>query len=72
MKDKKLIITISFLAVLICLIMITLLFYAVPPRFLIILSFTIGTVTGMCIILLIQYLVSIIKTKRSKNEQTSS
>jgi uncharacterized RDD family membrane protein YckC len=72
MKDKKLIITVAFLAVFICLIMTALLFYAVPPRFLVILSFIIGTITGMCIILLIQHLAGIIRSKRSKNGQTSS
>ena len=69
MKDKKLIIVASFLAVLICLIMTMLLFYAVTPRFLIILSLTIGVITGVCITSLIHYLIYIIKIKRSKNEK---
>jgi len=69
MKNKTLIIIVSFLAVLICLIMIVLLFYAVTPRFLVILSFTIGVITGVCISSLIKYLINIIKIKRSINEK---
>ena len=61
MKNKTLIILLSFLAVSICLIMIVLLFYSVAPRFLIILSFTIGTITGVCIATLIYNLVKKIK-----------
>lgn len=61
MKNKTLIIIVSFLAVSICLIMIVLLFYSVAPRFLIILSFTIGTITGVCIATLIHNLVKKIK-----------
>jgi len=66
MKDKKAIITASFLAVLICLIITTLLFFTVTPRFLVILSLTIGIVTGICITLLIHNLVNIIKARRSE------
>jgi len=69
MKDKKIIIVASFLAVLICLIMTVLLFYTVTPRFLIILALTIGVITGVCITSLIHYLVNIIKVRRSKNEK---
>ncbi|MBE3085507.1 MAG: hypothetical protein IMZ64_04745 [Bacteroidetes bacterium] len=68
MKDKKIIILTSFLAVLICLIITALLFYAVTPRFLVILSFTIGVITGVCITALMLYLVNIIKNKRLKIE----
>jgi hypothetical protein len=66
MKNKKVIIIASFLAVLICLIMTTLLFFAVTPTFLIVLSLAIGIITGVCITLLIHNLVNIIKAKRSE------
>ena len=71
MKNKTLIIIVSLLAVLICLIMIVLLFYSVTPRFLIVLSLTIGVITGVFITILIQTLVKNIKNKRSENEKTS-
>jgi hypothetical protein len=64
MKNKKVIIIASFLAVLICLIMTTLLFFAVTPTFLIVLSLAIGIITGVCITLLIHNLVNIVKAKR--------
>ena len=64
MKNKNLIIIASFLAVLICLIMTALLFYAVAPTFLIILSLTIGLISGVCITLLIHNLINIIKIKK--------
>jgi uncharacterized membrane protein (DUF106 family) len=64
MKNKKVIIIASFLAVLICLIMTTLLFFAVTPTFLIVLSLAIGIITGVCITLLIHNLVNIVKVKR--------
>ncbi len=70
MKNKTLIIVVSLLAVLICLIMIELLFYAVTPRFLIVLSLTIGIITGVFITILIQTLVKNIKNKRVKNVKT--
>lgn len=63
MKDKKMIIITAFLAVLICLIITMLLFYAVTPRFLVILSFVIGVITGVCITSLILYLVNTIRKK---------
>jgi hypothetical protein len=66
MKNKNLIVIASFLAVLICLIITALLFYVVPPRFLIILSFTVGIITGVCITLLINNLINAINIKRSK------
>jgi len=69
MKNKTLIIVVSLLAVLICLIMIELLFYSVTPRFLIVLSLTIGVITGVFITILIQTLVKNIKNKRLKNEK---
>jgi hypothetical protein len=64
MKNKKVIIIASFLAVLICLILTTLLFFAVTPSFLIVLSLAIGIITGVCITLLIHNMVNIIKAKR--------
>ncbi len=61
MKNKRLIIIASSFAVLICLIITTLLFFAVTPRFLIILSFTIGLISGICITSLIYYMINLIK-----------
>jgi hypothetical protein len=72
MKNKNLIIAASFLAVIICLIMSSLLFYAVTPTSLIIVSFTIGLISGVCITLSVYNLINIIKIRRSKNEQTRS
>jgi len=46
------------------LIMTALLFYAVAPTFLIILSLTIGLISGVCITLLIHNLINIIKIKK--------
>ena len=69
MKNKTLIIIVSFLAVLICLIVAALLFYPVAPDSLIILSFTIGIVTGVCIDALIRNLSYIIRTKRLNKEK---
>jgi hypothetical protein len=69
MKNKTLIIIVSFLVVIICLIITALLFYSVEPEFLIILSFTIGVVTGICILALVISLRNIIRTKRLKEEK---
>jgi hypothetical protein len=69
MKNKRLIIITSFLAVLICLIMIMLLFFAVTPGFLIILSLTIGIVTGVCITSLAYNLKNMINIKKAENEK---
>jgi hypothetical protein len=69
MKNKTLIIIVSFLAVLICLIVAALLFYPVAPDSLIILSFTIGVVTGVCTDALIRNLSYIIRTKRLNKEK---
>ena len=44
--------------------MTALLFYAVAPTFLIILSLTIGLISGVCITLLIHNLINIIKIKK--------
>jgi hypothetical protein len=67
MKDKKIIIVTAFLAVLICLIITMLLFIAVTPVFLVILAFTIGVITGVCITSLIHYLANTIKSRRLVN-----
>lgn len=69
MKNKSLIIIVSFLAVIICLITPALLFYSVAPESLIILSFTIGVVTGICILALIINLRDIIRAKRLEKNQ---
>jgi hypothetical protein len=69
MKNKVIIVLSSFLAVLICLIVSVLLFYSVTPRFLLILTLTIGIVTGICIATLVVSLSHIIKMKRLKREQ---
>jgi capsular polysaccharide biosynthesis protein len=66
MKNKTLIIIVSFLAVIICLILALLLFYSVKPEFLVILSFVIGIVTGVCIAFLILSLKKTIQDKRLK------
>jgi NhaP-type Na+/H+ or K+/H+ antiporter len=68
MKDKRIIILASLLAVLICLIITGLLFFVVTPGLLIILSFTIGVVTGVCIMALVLYMVKNIRNRRSENE----
>jgi hypothetical protein len=65
MKNKRVIILTSFLAVLICLIITVLLFYAVTPKFLVILAFIIGIVTGVCITTLINQLIYLFKNDRS-------
>ncbi len=69
MKDKILIIVTAFLAVLICLIISVLLFYRVSPPFLVILSFTMGVITGVCITAFIFYLVNYLRNKRSGNDK---
>jgi hypothetical protein len=67
MKDKKIIVVTAFLAVLICLIITMLLFFTVTPRFLVILSFTFGVITGVCITALILYLAGTIKSRKLLN-----
>jgi len=69
MKDKKIIIVTAFLAVLICLIITMLLFFAVTPRLLIVLAFIIGVITGVCITSLILYLAATIKSRKLTNEK---
>ncbi len=66
MKNKSLIITVAFLAVLICLILTAMLFYSVKPSFLVILSFTVGIITGVCILALIINIRNNIKINRAK------
>jgi high-affinity Fe2+/Pb2+ permease len=70
LKNKTLIIIVSFLAVIICLILIALLFYAVKPASLIILSLTIGVITGICIAFMGLGIVKNIKNKRSEKEKS--
>jgi multisubunit Na+/H+ antiporter MnhE subunit len=65
MKNKSLIVTVSILAVIICLILAALLFYPVAPDSLVIISFTIGVVTGVCIAALIRNLTYIIRNKKA-------
>lgn len=72
MKNKALIIIVSFLAVVICLILSVLLFYGVKPEFLVILSFVIGIVTGICVAFLILGLRNIIRDRRVKRKQAQS
>ena len=72
MKNKILIIVTAFLAVIICLIISALLFFKVTPSFLVILSFTIGMVTGVCTVFLILSLANIFKTRKLKKEQPRS
>ena len=69
MKNKNLIVMVSILAVVICLIMTALLFFAVNPTFLIILSNCVGIVTGVFITLLIHNLTNMIKAKRINNKE---
>jgi hypothetical protein len=70
MKNKALIIGVSFLAVIICLILTALLFYAVKPVSLIILSFSIGVITGICIAFLVLGIINNIKNKRTEKEKS--
>jgi uncharacterized membrane protein YbhN (UPF0104 family) len=69
MRNKRLIVITSALAVIICLIITALMFFPVTPDSLIILSFTIGVITGICILALIFNLTKIIRAKRLKNEK---
>jgi hypothetical protein len=68
MENKSLIIITSVLTVIICLIITALLFYKVTPSSMIILAFSIGIVTGVCIAFLILNLANIIRTRRLKNK----
>jgi len=67
MKNKTLITVASFIAVLICLIITILLFYSVPPESLIIMSFVVGVVTGVCTLAMIINLRNLIREKRLKD-----
>jgi uncharacterized membrane protein len=64
MKNKVLITVVSLLAVLICLVLALLLFYAVPPESLIILAFAVGVVTGICTLAMIINLRNLIREKK--------
>lgn len=66
MKNKSLIVIIAFLTVLICIIVSLLLFFAAKPSLLIMISFTIGLISGVCITLLIYNLINNIKIRRSE------
>jgi NhaP-type Na+/H+ or K+/H+ antiporter len=66
MRNRSLIVIVSILAVIICLIISALLFYPVAPDSLIILSFAIGVVTGVCIAALIRSLTIIIRNKKAE------
>ena len=69
MKNKTIIIAVSFIAVLICVILAGLLVYPVAHDSLVILSFVIGVVTGISVLALVINLTDMIRTKRSKNEK---
>jgi hypothetical protein len=69
MKNRTLIIVSSFLAVIICLIITALLFFPIAPNSLVILSFTIGVITGVCIAALVHSLAYIIRTKKQEKEK---
>jgi len=69
MKDKKIIIVTASLAVLICLIIALLFFFAVTPGFLVMLAFTIGVITGICILSLVLYLAKNLKDRKLLNEK---
>lgn len=66
MKDKRMIILTSVFTVLICLMLAMLLFFVVTPALLIILSFSIGVVTGVCITSFIQYFKHLFRINRSE------
>jgi zinc transporter ZupT len=68
MKNKNLIIIMSFLAVLICLIITVLLFYSVPATMLIILTLIIGFISGVCVTLLIHNLINMIRRKKTDSQ----
>jgi hypothetical protein len=69
MKNKGIIVIASLLAVIVCLIITVLLFYPVEPNSLIIISFIIGVITGVCIAALIRNMTNIIKAKRPSKEK---
>jgi hypothetical protein len=69
MKKNTLIIAASILAVVICLILAALLLFSVKPESLLILAFTIGIITGICILALIISLRNKIWIKRQKESQ---
>jgi uncharacterized membrane protein YagU involved in acid resistance len=69
MKNKRIIVIVSFIAVIICLIIMASLFYSVPPPFLVKLALAIGVITGICITLLIHNLLNVIKNNRLRNKE---
>lgn len=69
MKNKSLITMVALLAVLICLTLALLLFYAVKPSFLIVLAFFVGLLTGIFITAIIYNLINNFKNKGSKRKQ---
>jgi uncharacterized membrane protein YgaE (UPF0421/DUF939 family) len=52
--------------------MTALLFYSVKPESLVILSFVIGIVTGICVVFLILSLRNIIRDKKAQKSQSQS
>jgi len=69
MKNKGLIIVVSFLAVAICLILTWLLLSSATPTSLVILAFIVGIFSGACILALILNLRNILKIRRQKKEK---
>jgi len=72
MKNKNLIIIVSFLAVLICLIITVLLFYSVAATLLLILTLVIGFISGVCVTLLIHNLINMVRSNKSHVKNTIS
>ena len=66
MKNTGLIVILSFLAVIICLIISVMLFYSVKPSLLILLAFSVGAISGVCITLLILNLINRKSERRKK------
>jgi hypothetical protein len=67
MKNRNLIVIISFLAVIICLIITVLLFFAVKPRLLIDLALMIGFISGVCVTLLVLNIIKNITRGTNNN-----
>lgn len=67
MKNRKLIVIVSFICVLICLMYMASLMYTVPPSTIVKIAFTIGLITGTCVTLTIYNLVNIIRENRLKH-----
>lgn len=71
MKNKVLIISTAFLAVIICLILALLLFYNVPHSYIVTLAFVIGVITGVITTAIIFSLKNIIQNNRIKDGNLS-